>query len=505
MRALTRIFYVVLLAFLPVPGAFASGIGPHELETGISQWFSTGNGTFAPYYMMSNRFGAVTQRNTYLTGITVGEHLHTSKRFQWSWGVETSFAAQSSARYGLYDKEAEEWTAHKVTPRWFWLQQAFVSVQYRSVFLTAGLKETGSALLSDELSSGDLTWGANARPMPGVRIGLEHFVDVPYTKKWLQVDVNVFIGKPQDDYWLKRHYNYYNYFITTGRWNSYRRLYFRVAPLEKLSVTLGMQAATQICGTQRMYKDGNMIETVRSPFDFDSFVNMLIPRQGDDYYVGNHLGSWDMMARYRLPSGKVLKVYFQWPWEDGSGIGKKNGWDGLWGLEYQSARRSFISGAVIEYLDFTNQSGPLHWDPEDNTGTSLKGEATGADDYYNNYYYNGYAYLGMSQGTPFLRSPIYNTDGYMRFTDTRVKGVHMAVKGYLTNNWSYRIMASWRKSYGDGYIPRVRTVEAVCWMAECDYDLGGLGIVLLKAQVGMDSGRMFGNNFGAGLGLKIRL
>ncbi|WP_302985075.1 hypothetical protein, partial [uncultured Muribaculum sp.] len=115
MRALTRIFYVVFLAFLPVPGAFASGIGPHELETGISQWFSTGNGTFAPYYMMSNRFGAVTQRNTYLMGITVGEHWHPSKRFQWSWGVETSFAAQSSARYDLYDKEAEYIRTHRLS------------------------------------------------------------------------------------------------------------------------------------------------------------------------------------------------------------------------------------------------------------------------------------------------------------------------------------------------------------------------------------------------------
>ena len=94
------------------------------------------------------------------------------------------------------------------------------------------------------------------------------------------------------------------------------------------------------------------------------------------------------------------------PWEDGSGIGKLNGFDGLYGIEYSSGNKSIINGAVVEYLDFTNQSGPIHWAPNDFPGTTIKVQATGADDYYNNYAYNGYQYYGMSIGSPFIKSPL---------------------------------------------------------------------------------------------------
>lgn len=504
MRSIVKFAAVVAVTFLAAATAKAEN-DPLYFESGLKQWFSAGSGDFAPYYMMSNRFGTVTQRNASLTQISAGRLYRPSSRLRWRWGIELDMAAQSSTDYDRFHADTESWGRHKVTPRWAWLQQAFATVAYRSVFLTAGMKQTGSALLNDSLSSGDLTWGANARPMPGVRLGFMRFVDVPFTRGWLQVNAELFIGKPLDDYWLKRHYNYYNSFITTGRWNSYRRLYFRLNPSKQVAVTLGMQAATQIAGTQRTYKDGRLLNTDRSPLTGRSFIDMLIPRTGDAYYVGNHLGSWDMMLRYTLPGGDRLKAYFQWPWEDGSGIGKLNGWDGLWGLEYASGRKSLLSGIVLEYLDFTNQSGPLHWDPIDNVNTNLTGEATGADNYYNNYYYNGYAYLGMSQGTPFLPSTIYNTDGYLRFTDTRVRGFHAALSGYITPSFSYRAMVSWRRSFGQAFEQRVHPAEATCWMVECNYNPDGNDIFVITAQTGMDSGRLLGNNFGFGVGLKLHL
>ena len=80
-----------------------------------------------------------------------------------------------------------------------------------------------------------------------------------------------------------------------------------------------------------------------------------------------------------------------------------NGFDGLWGLEYRSDHSNkLITGAVIEYIDFTNQSGPIHWTPNDRPGTPITSHSSGADDYYNNYIYNGYQSRGLSIGSPFV-------------------------------------------------------------------------------------------------------
>ena len=85
------------------------------------------------------------------------------------------------------------------------------------------------------------------------------------------------------------------------------------------------------------------------------------------------------------------------------------------------------SGEVV-FIDFRDQSGPIHWAPGDHPGTDMTGEATGGDDYYNNSGMNAYMHFGMSMGTPFIPSPIYNTDGYPQFVRTRANDLHILVK-----------------------------------------------------------------------------
>lgn len=41
-------------------------------------------------------------------------------------------------------------------------------------------------------------------------------------------------------------------------------------------------------------------------------------------------------------------------------MGKQNGLDGLWGIEFKINRPLVINNIVIEYYQTTNQSGPLH-------------------------------------------------------------------------------------------------------------------------------------------------
>ena len=63
----------------------------------------------------------------------------------------------------------------------------------------------------------------------------------------------------------------------------------------------------------------------------------------------------------------------------------------------------------MEWLDFTNESGPIPWEPGDHPGTTLDKWTSGGDNYYNNDMYGSYANYGMAIATPFLRRPSYRS------------------------------------------------------------------------------------------------
>ena len=231
---------------------------------------------------------------------------------------------------------------------------------------------------------------------------------------------------------------------------------------------------------------------------------MLLPTDGgQEYYSGSSLGSWDIFLRYNLGNGMTLKGYLQKPWEDGSGIGFLNGFDGLWGVELKTNRPGIVTGAVVEYLDFTNQSGAMHWDSDDNPGTGIVNRAEGADDYYNNHEYNPYANYGMSIGTPFLKSPLYNLDGCMTYLYNRVRGFHVGIEGEA-GNVSYRVLGGYRKSWGSGYVPVVDPAADTSVMVEASYRMPRVAGLSIKAQVACDKGKLYGDNFGASLTVAYR-
>lgn len=469
-----------------------------DIETSLTG--NAGSGTFAPYYITSNNFGVYTQRNALTLSAGMFNRPDTTRRLDISYGLQLIGQVSNIAPYSHYHADTDTWSDYRAPRKWGWIQQLYASLRYRSLFITAGWQQVGSAMLDDQLSSGDLTWSANARPMPGVRFGFNRFVDIPLTAKALQVQGEIFYGRPTDNTWLRQHFNYWSSFITTGRLDSYRRLYFRTNPTKPLYVTFGMQAASQYCGHYTLYEKGHPVEIYHHKFKLSDLWGMIVPRTDDSFVEGNHLGSWDLRADWRLGSEKrhTLSAYFQWLWEDGSGIGKLNGWDGLWGVQYSTGGAiPWLKTVVVEYLDFTNQSGPTHYAPGDFPGTTLGYQATGSDSYYNNYYYNGYAHYGLSQGTPFMRSPMYNTDGYLRFIDTRVRGFHMGLSGAITPVIDWTALMSWRTSLGDSYVPRIHKVRDLSWSASASWRLPRHLGMTIKGQIAMDHGTLYGDTFGA--------
>lgn len=458
---------------------------------------------FAPYYISSNVHGIVTQSQSALMRAKASHDMDLNKRFSFGFGADLIGGVTSSALYQRYNVTDGSWYGHKERPASFWLHQLYGEVKYRGLFLTAGLKEHQSALFNSSLGSGDLVESGNSRPIPEIRMGFVDFQNVPFTNGWVQVQGEYSFGKTTDNDWLENHYNYYNANITTDTYYSYKRFYLRSKPSCPFSVTVGMQSGVFTGGNAKYYRNGKVWKEYDMDLTFKSWFHTIIPgNEGTgvgSYNEGSTLGSWDLVFRYRLKNDDELKLYMQSPWEDGSGIGKLNGWDGVWGFEYKSARPWYVNGVVVEYIDFRNQSGPLHWAPADHPDIPQEiqpGQATGSDNYYNNYQFNGYQYYGMSIGSPFIKSPIYNLDGTLSFNHNRIQGFHMGVSGNIIPQLSYRFLLSYRKSLGTYSNPTLEKLNDTSAMLEAEYTFKKVKGLKAKCQLAIDRGTLYGDNFG---------
>ena len=482
-----------------------------ELEYRAEIMANAGSGSFAPYYIMSNNHGILSQPFSALAKIELKKEMDYKERFSFGYGASVLGGYQEAVEYSRYDKETESFYTHDESPAPVWIQQLYAEAKYRGVFMIVGLKEGGSKILNDRLSSGDLTYSANSRPMPGVKAGFWSPQNIPFTKGWVQISGELGYYKQTDSEWLENHFNYFNSKITTDIWYCYKYCYFHTKPSQPFSLTIGMQAASQFGGVLSRYNVGKVESTVEMKPTFGTFVRMLVPNSGGTnlgdqvYYEGNHLGSWDVMGRYRLNDGSEVKLYYQSPWEDGSGIGMFNGFDGLYGVELKNARENaVVTGAVVEYMDLMNQGGPIHWEPNDVPDTQIVEDADGADNYYNNYAYAGYQYYGMTVGSPVLKSPIYNTDGYLSLTDTRLRSVHAAVEGNIAKNLRYRAKVGYTKSWGTVFVPISKPKENASAMVECVWNYEKVAGLCLKVQLAMDKGTLYGDNFGALVSVSYR-
>lgn len=135
----------------------------------------------------------------------------------------------------------------------------------------------------------------------------------------------------------------------------------------------------------------------------------------EDWVYGNHIGSMTIQLGWNINKAHQVQAYVDDIFEDGSGMRKGNGWDGLYGIQYKNRAegRQYVRGAVVEYLQTTNQSGPIHWDSGDfpePIRSQITDLVTGDDNYYNHMFYGPYDHYGMAQGNALLVSPIYNKD-----------------------------------------------------------------------------------------------
>ena len=502
MQHITRFLLRMLLPCVAIATSWVQAMPQMQIDYRISLTANAGSGDFAPYYMMSNVHGTLTQPYSTLLRASAEKKMDTSQRFSYGFGLDVIGGYSSKTEYARYDQPTDTWNANKQGPSPVWLQQLYAEVKYRCLFISAGLKERGSVLVNDILSSGDMAYSANARPIPGVRLGFVDFQDIPLTRGWVQIRGELSYGYSSTPAkWLENHYNYYSSFINTKEWYCYKYVHFRTNPDKPFSFLIGMQSTCQFGGVFHQYFNGVEYEKNYKDMtpDVGAFFKAIIPMAGNsNFYEGNHLGTWDVMGRYRFANGSELKAYYQSPWEDGSGIGKLNGFDGLWGIEYKGHKFKYIDNAVFEYYQSTHQSGPLHGLDFDDM--ALK--TGGADDYYNNFFYTGWEHWGYSLGTPLSVSPVYNDNGSLRFYYNRVRAFHVAFSGDLSDEVSYVGRFNHSRTWGTPYMPIPDVKKSVSAAIEIDYSPAGLKSWHFRFGVGGDVSDVYGDNIGLSVAVR---
>lgn len=494
----------LFLSVLAVVFTFFSSRAEYPVNYTAEIIANAGNGAFAPYYMTANRYGVLTQSKGMILHAGVQRPLDINRRLSYDFGVDLYGGVTNSTDYSKWIPSANEqfkgeWTLSPEHPAPFWIQQLYATLKYRCLYFSAGMKDRASYMLNNALSSGDMIQSGNARSVPQVRAGFIDFQDIPFTNGWVQIQGEVAYGVYCQNKWLDNHFDYFSGILTKNMLFNYKRLYFRTNPAKPFSATFGGQGAGQFGGTSYTYSNGVLTGTDSHSHNLKAFWQALVPHSNgvEGYFEGQHMGSWDIKLRYRLRNNTELSAYVQNLWEDGTGMGKLNGWDGLWGVEYKAPRKGWIDAAVIEYLQTTNQSGPLHWDPADAAGTTLNiGQATGSDNYYNNGFYGAYANLGMAQGNPLLKSPIFYTKGGILFQDNRVKALHIGLSGSPVEGLTYRLLGSYRTSWGTYSHPRLEKLHSASFLAEASYTLKAVPELNLKGELGIDHGKLFGNRIG---------
>ena len=349
MRAL---FIIICSLFI------SASVAQTHIDYDLTAETAVGSGDYTAYQLVTNRHHVLATRpNTaYLRGAINIEHA-LSEAFTLSGTVDA--IASVHADHDLY------------------LQQCFANLSYQQTFfLEIGSREEKPVLRNELLSSGSFVKGNNAKPIPQIHIGTKDFWTVPYTKDWLQVNFDFGYGKLMDNGYREDRYRAasdVNLMYTTGAYYHQKHLYFRSNPTKRFFVTAGIQHVAQFGGTNYNKADD---ATKKKPANLKAMWNVVLPLGDSNYYddesledwiYGNHLGVMTVQLGWNINTQHQLQVYYDDIFEDGSGMRKSNGWDGLWGIEYKNRAegRQYVRGIVAEYFQTTNQSGPLHWDAGD--------------------------------------------------------------------------------------------------------------------------------------------
>lgn len=437
-----RLISICLLLFLWFPICLDASVSDSTATTtrdSIYHYDIELNGAFArgahtPFWLVNNRFGlsSIKKVNGHMRAGFFREDNH-SKPFGYSFGADLAVA-------GGYTST-------------FIIQQLYGGIRYKCLDLTVGSRETRSQMVNPELSSGDLLFSDNARPIPQARLAIEQYTIVPWTRRWLAVRGYISMGAFTDERFQKS--------FTQGLHKRTKHVLFhskggflRIGNRDRFPLVVegGLEMAAQWGGTI-IYPDGH---TLKMPHSFKDALKIIFPTGSDSSnpelagevsnVLGNHTGQWCAALDWHDKAQTWgARAYFEHYFEDHSMMFFDFKWrDMLLGFEIDLPANPIVSSIVYEYLYTKDQAGAVYWDHT----PDIPEQVSGRDDYYNHYLYTGWEHWGMGIGNPLVISPIYNTDNTLSFKDNRIMAHHIGWKGSPLPGVDYRVLISYSRSWG---------------------------------------------------------
>ncbi|MCM1292535.1 MAG: capsule assembly Wzi family protein [Bacteroides sp.] len=452
------------------------------------------SGESTPFWLVNNRWGlsSLDKRNGYLRG-SFKRSVNPEKRFDW---------------YGEVDLAVPfNYTSH------FVVQQLYAGVKYRSLYLTVGQRQWSNGVVDNALSSGDMLFSTNSRPVPQVMLEMPEYQYVPYTNKWLGFRAYISVGMYTDWRWERDRAG------ANGSWIKNRMLhtkglFLRGGNADRFPLTVegGLEMGAEWGGTFHGHnRYTGEPYTVRMGRGLKDFWHVLFPSGGGDSsdpnqmgevnnVYGNHVGQWSLAVNWEpKDSPWHFRAYYEHFFDDHSMMFFDHAWkDMLLGIEVSFPKNPVVSRFVYEYIDTKDQSGAVYWDKT----PDIPSQVSGRDEYYSHELFTGWQSWGMGQGNPLLISPIYNTPGLWysyEFLNNRIKGHHFGWTGQPLADLDYRVLLSLTRSWGCYTFPAKNVRHNVNALLELNYHPHQLQGWAATLGLGLDGGCLLGHSFGASL------
>lgn len=487
MRNTIIIFLCLLL--VPLSTMSQSSRLGEDVQYGVSLRGTAGGGDNAPFWFTNNRYGlGPIDNNTFLARAYIKRDVEADSLMSWRVG----YGADVAAGYGNQSE--------------FSIQQLFLDVQWKMLRLSLGQKQRGPELKNEELSSGGMTLGKNARPLPQVRLELPDFWIVPGTRGLFAIKAHIAYGFYTDNKW-QRNWNAGtdNLYTQKSLFHS-KALLMKIGNEKKFPLTLkwGLEMASQFGGKGyniRGYRGERIEQGVNLGGNvLTAFASSTKGDVNDEAFsnsAGNHLGSWHFRLDWTQKDWNV-SVYMDHFFEDHSQMFVQYGFwkDMLLGVELNLPKNRYVSSIVYEHIGTMNQSGPVYHDATAENPLQISAN----DAYYNHHIYGSWQHGGFVMGNPIILSPLYNEymgmKGLLNNYFNRANAHHVGLKGNPTSRLSWRALYTYEKNLGAYDHPVKDPLEGHFLLLEAFYRLKKIKGLSFSAAYGQNIGNLLGKSSG---------
>lgn len=404
------LFVFVLFTFPIVLSAFQEKDSlTNSLTVSTGTLLSTGSN--APFWLTANNSQRVSNESKSIwTDVLLEKEFN--KESNWSWGYGLELIARFDGG----------WSGD--------FTQAYIKGKSKHFQIYAGRKEEILGVVDSTLSIGSLANGNNALPIPKIVIRSNGWVDVPFTDGWVQFNAYYSHGWLERDRFIQNALLHQKYF------------YLNVGAKWPINAYGGIVFNTQWGGTRS--DNGE-----KQPSSLKDYLRIIRGTAGggnasssdQQNALGNHLGTWEIGATADLRKWRILQ-YWQFVWEDRSGLTPFNWRDGMMGISVKRKNQNhWFTGFNLEIVRTTSQNA----------------QKIGSDgvpflepnDYFNNTQYSsGWTYKDIAISNPiFLVRDELNSR--RNSIANRINAVNIGVEGQIMKgNLFYQLKYTYFKNQG---------------------------------------------------------